>query len=133
MSAENEIQKTIYTVLDAALSVDVYDKAPQGTDSGDLSAFPYVTIGEDTINVWDTATESGFTATVMIHTWSRAEGRKETKDLQGLIYDALHKQTLSVTGYHFIGSDFEQSTSFLDADGETRHGVQTFRILIDQL
>ena len=133
MSFETSIQTTIYTVLDAALSVPVYDRVPQGSDSGDASVFPYVTIGEDVITPWDTNTEVGASISITVNTWSRYKGLKETKELQGEIYDALHRQTLTVTGYRFIGCDEQQSDSFMDADGETRHGVQTFRILIDEL
>lgn len=133
MSIGNAVQAAIYTALNTALSVSVYDSVPQGTDSGDSAQFPYVVIGEDTVNAWDTNTEVGFTVTVVVHTWSRAKGRKETKTLQGQIYNTIHRQTLSISGYHFVSADFENGTSFLDSDGETRHGVQTFRFIIDQL
>jgi len=133
MSFESAIQTTVYTVLNTALSVSVYDNVPQPSDGGSKTDYPYITIGEDVLTVWDTATESGTSASITVHTWSRAKGRKETKDLQGLIYSALHKQALSVSGYQFIGCDWESSQSFLDSDGDTRHGIQTFRILIDEL
>lgn len=124
MSAELEIQKAIYSALDSALSVPVYDDVP------DNAAAPYVVIGADTLVAFDTDDGSGFEATLTIHSWSVYRGRKEIKELQGAIYDALHRAELSISGYNFLGCDSEFSESLLEADGVTRHGVQRFRILI---
>lgn len=115
----------------SALVQGVYDAVPQFDDSGNNANFPYVTIGEDNVNEFDTDTELGSDATVTIHTWSRARGRKETKQIQGAVYDALHRQSLTVAGFNFVDCHWQSSTSFLDSDGKTRHGVQTFRMLID--
>lgn len=131
MSFETALQTAIYVALSndaplSALVMGVYDDVPQS------SAFPYVTIGEDVHTEWDTDTSSGSDATITIHAWSRAPGRKETKQIQGAIYDALHRSNLAVTGYATVGVDWQQSESFIDADGETRHGVQTFRVILDE-
>lgn len=105
----------------------IYDDVPQG------AAFPYVTIGEDTLVEWDTDTELGAEATITLHTWSRQRGRAETKALQGHIYDALHRYALPVTGMHLIECKWEMSESFLDPDGHTRHGVMRFRLVLQDL
>lgn len=133
MSFETALQTAIYTRLNAQLSYDVYDNAPQVSDSS--TGFPYVTIGEDTVNEWDTDGFLGADCTVMVHTWSRYRGRKETKEMQGAIYDALHRQesSLAFTGFRFVGCDFQTSQSFLDADGLTRHGVMTFRVIMEDV
>lgn len=132
MSFETALQTAIHTVLsaDATLSglvTGIYDDTPQD------NAFPYVTIGEDVHIAWDTDTSLGSDASVTIHTWSRYEGRSQTKQIQGAIYDVLHRSTLAVTGYATVGVDWQQSESFVDADGETRHGVQTFRVILDEI
>lgn len=132
MSFETAIQTAVFTKLDASLTTPVYDNAPQQSDAS--QGFPYVTIGEDTINEWDTDTELGANVTITVHTWSRARGRKELKAIQGNIYDALHRATdLTFAGYVFVGVDFISSDSFLDSDGLTRHGVQTFRVYIEEV
>ena len=120
-----ELQKAIYTKLDAALSVPVYDDVPQG------ASYPYVVIGEDATIEWDTDTEIGSESTLTIHTWSRAAGRKQTKELQEAIYTALHRTALVVTGVDVITCTHEFSESFMDPDGETRHGVSRYRVLIE--
>lgn len=117
----------------AALVVGVYDDVPQAADSGNASKFPYVTIGESVHTDWSNDTNNGDDATVTIHSWSRYAGRKEIKQIQGAVYDILHRSGLSIAGYATVGVDWLQSESFVDADGETYHGVQTFRFIIDQL
>lgn len=129
------IQQAIYSALSGdvgltALVTAVYDDVPQFSDTGDGANFPYVTIGEDSLNNWDTDTELGTDASITVHTWSRYKGRKEVKQIQSVIYSALHRADLTVSGYNFIGLDWTDSTSFLDTDGFTRHGVCTYRMLL---
>ena len=132
------IQCALYDKLKAdaaltALIVDVYDDVPQADDSGNALKFPFVTIGEDSIVRWDSMTEFGCEASVTIHVWSRQSGRFETKVIQNAIYNALHHQELPISDYHVVDVRMEDEETFLDQDGETRHGVQTFRVVLDQL
>lgn len=136
MGMETELQKAIYATLanDATLSSlvkGVYDYVPQPDDAGDPADFPYVTIGEDTLNAWDTDTTTGSDASTTVHTWSRYKGKKEVKAIQGAIYAALNRATLPITGYSFVTCDLLTSDSIVDSDGITQHGVQTFRILFN--
>ena len=131
MSFETVAQQVIYGLLSNSADVmsavkGVYDSVPDQQD------FPYITIGEDDNNEWDTATTLGNDVVCTVSVWSRDRGKKETKDIQGRIYNALHRQDYNVTGYQIISIDWQNSTSFLDYDAKTRHGVQTFRILIDK-
>jgi len=87
MSFELVIQKAIYEKLVASADliekqIPVYDDVPQPADSGDLSNFPYVVVGDDSVKAWDTDTENGADAVITIHTWSRYLGKKEIKELQ---------------------------------------------------
>lgn len=125
------LQAALFSVLDNALSVPVYDAVPQAIDSGDDAEFPYITIGDDSFTEFDTDTSEGFDTETTVHVWSRYRGRSEVKELQQLIYDALHLQTIAVQGQHFVMALFQNATSFVDADGLTRHGVITFRIVTE--
>lgn len=116
------LQQAIYSALDAALSVPVYDDVPQD------ATFPYVTIGEDTVADRGTKAEAGQEFTVTVHAWSRQRGRKEAKEILGQIYAALHEQALTVTGFGVSLVRFEFADSFLDQDGVTRHAVSRYRI-----
>jgi len=134
MSFEIAVQTAVFTKLngDAPLKAaitGVFDDVKQGTE------YPYVVIGEDNHANVDTDDVLGNQVAIVIHTWARANdksGRKETKIIQGLIYDALHRATLTYAGFNFISITQVNSESFLDADGHTRHGVQTFNLLIDK-
>lgn len=110
----------------------VYDNTPQEIDAGASSDFPYITIGDDTHNDWSTDTSLGDDATITIHCWSRYRGRAEVKEIQGYVYGILARAELSVSGFHFVTCEFLDSQSFVDTDGLTRHGVQTFRVILDE-
>jgi hypothetical protein len=132
MSFDTVLQQIIYDNLsnDApllAVVTGVFDNVPQSTD------YPYVVIGEDTLTNWDTDTELGTNCTCVIHTWSRYQGKLETKQIQGLIYESLHRANLTASGYNIVDVQFESSDSFLDVDGLTRHGISNFRVLIEEL
>lgn len=135
MSFANAIQAAIYTRLAAytaltSVVVGIYDEVPQATDSGANSTYPYVTIGEDSITADSQDDAVGCQGSIVIHTWSRLKGRKQIKTIQGLIFDALSRHELSVTGYSMLTLEWDGEDSFIDADGVTRHGVSTFRILL---
>jgi hypothetical protein len=131
-----DLQKAVFAALtgdaDVASAVTgVFDHVPQPVDAGDDSQFPYITIGQGTVREFDTDDVLGFDATVEVHVWSRQRGRREVKEIQGLVYDVLHRGDLTIDGYHFVSCDHEFSDSFLDPDGLTRHGVQQFRVLYE--
>jgi len=126
MSASLLIQTKVFGILTTGLTpIVVYDAVPQ-----DTVAFPYVTIGDDTFNPFDGDDFTGFDSTLTIHTWSRTDGKAETKTIQGQIYDLLHRANLTILGYNVITIDQVFEDSFTDTDGLTRHGVQRYRILI---
>jgi hypothetical protein len=121
-----EIQKAIYEELSTFVPLTdivkgVYDDVPEQKE------FPYVNIGEDTAIAWDTDDSDGTESTLTIHTWSRAPGRKECKEIMQVIYGALHRLEISVDTLHTVFLHWEFSETFLDPDGKTRHGVQRFR------
>lgn len=131
MSFELVVQTVVYQALSASaeltrLVTGVYDAVPQG------QSFPYVSIGEDSHNEWDTVTTNGSDATITIHSWSRERGRMEIKQIQGAIYSALHNATVTHNGYRIESVQWLGSESFMDQDGLTRHGVSTFRVMLDK-
>lgn len=118
------LQEALYAKLKTALAPDeVYDHVPEGTP------YRYVTIGEATAIDGGSKTEVGQEHTVTVHAWSRGRGRKETKELLGKVYAALHQQPLTVNGHEVSLIRFEFADSFLDPDGLTYHGVHRYRII----
>lgn len=138
----NALQAGIYTRLTGYSSLTtalggskVYDNVPQGTVA------PYVVIGEDTSVDFDTKTGNGWEITLTLHCWDfLAKGRKSVKNLQSLIYDALHNQesNVTVTGFSLIMLRCEYNESFQDTtiDGGADnyyHGVMRFRAIISEV
>lgn len=124
MSAEFEIQKAIYGAL-SALGLTVHDIAPQVVDGGSSAGFPYVEIGAIVLSEWDCKDGTGFDFVCRIHTRSRSAGMKETKDVQGQIYDRLHLGDLTITGQSLILLRRETSDVTRTSDGF--HGVCEYR------
>lgn len=104
----------------------VFDNVPQDT------GYPYVVIGEDNHTEWDTETTEGRDVSCGISVWTQGRGKKETKQLQGYIYDALHQVDVTIAGFKVDMINCESSSSFMDADGLTRQGIQEFRVLIER-
>lgn len=129
MSADWELQKAVYSALDAALSVGVYSLGgvPQKLES------LYVVIGNTTLIPHDTDGLTGFEVTIVIDSWDSddtSEGFGKLKPLMGEIYTALNRVNLAVAGYNVLDCFFEFQNSMLDPDGVTTHGVQRFRAIL---
>jgi len=125
MSFDLITQKKIYEALNGVISCPVYDNAPQG------SSFPYVTIGEANLTDDDTDRIQCVYISYVIHVWSRSDGRKEIKTIMGEIYNALHLTKFTESGYSYTENYFLSSDSFVETDGKTRHGVQTFKLTME--
>lgn len=126
------VQKEIYSILAnsaelGAVTNGVFDSVPQDT------AYPYVTIGEDVFTDMSTDTELINSVSITIHTWSRFSGRSEIKKIQGVIYDLLNRAIISNNEFKFININQVTAQSQIDSDGETRHGIQTFNLILEEL
>ena len=123
------LQKTVFDALDGDSTLqskvtDIYDFVPQST------AYPYVTIGDDTTTDNATKNLDGNEHTIMVHTWSRYRGRKEVKDIMARIYALLNNSSLTVSGASLVNARFEFADILVDPDGLTKHGVQRFRFVV---
>jgi hypothetical protein len=127
MSILVALQVAVNNKLNAELSVPVYS----ASNVPDNAASLYVTIGNDTHIPWDTDGLTGWESTLTIHSWDTDHtfSYGPVKTVMGAISDALHRQTLTLTGYNTVGIDEEFAETKIDADGRTRHGVQRFRLL----
>lgn len=132
MSFETVSQQAIYTALNGVLTCPVYDEAPALPSGQPDNVFPYCVIGDDTAARFDTDSNTGSETTVTLHFWSRYPGQKEVKALMGEAYTALHRATLTATGYKFLDCLWEFSETPVDVDGKTRHGVQRYRLTIQK-
>jgi hypothetical protein len=126
MSFESALQAAIHTRL------STYPGMPSVKDDVEVTLpHPYIVIGEDTHIPWDTDDSTGAESTITLHIWSRQRGKKETKDIQGLIYTALNRYEMSVDGHHLVTMEFDYSDVIMDPDGLTRHGISRYRTLVE--
>lgn len=102
----------------------IYDDVPQDT------AYPYVVIGEETTVNNGSKTLDGQEYTLTLHVWSRYRGFKEVKQIMERIYTLLHNYDLSATGASVANLRQEFTSTLMDADGLTRHGVIRFRAAV---
>lgn len=136
-SPDNALQAGIYAKLTgySALTTalggsKVYDHVPQGT------AAPFVVIGEDTLAEWDTKSKDGWEATITLHVWDfQKAGRKSVKTLLSHIHDALHNQSVTVTGYTLVllRREFQETFQETGIEGQNDHyyhGVARYRAII---
>ena len=134
MTIEVAFQTALFARLNAAiltLGVEgVYDIAPQDSDSGDASKFPYITMGRIFIPQSDTQSKNGFEATCRIHTFSRSGSMLECKGIQGAIYGLLHNTPLTVTGFNNYLLLRDDTDCFHDGDTKI-HGICEYRGLIE--
>jgi len=124
MSGETAIQGALYSAL-SALGLTVVDAGQQD------ATWPYVEIGFIVLNPFDTAGETGFDYVARIHTRSRSASMKEAKDIQGAIYDRLHRGALTITGFQHVLIQRERSEVMRAPDGSS-HGVCEYRGLISK-
>jgi len=110
-----------------ALVTGIFDHVDQE------AAYPYVVLGELVETQFDNDdAQRMVSASLTIHSYSREWGRKETHDIQFEITKTLHRAILAASGFDFVSIDHEQSQSFTDADGITRHGIVEFKIIISE-
>ena len=105
----------------------IYDDVPRDAE------FPYVTFGESVVRDWSTGTDEGFEHIVTLHAWSRANGRRESHEIVGVLRSSLHDNALTVDGHRLINLRHEFSESRREPDGETYHGIVRYRAVTEPI
>lgn len=127
MSFQSVVSINIYSALNGVISAPVYSNVPQDTD------FPYVVIGQVNHAEDDTDSTTARECTYTLHVWSDQHSLAETELIQGEIFDNLHLLKFAEIGYTFT-ENYELSTeAFTDSDGQTKHGVSTFKLTIQKV
>jgi hypothetical protein len=124
-----EVQKAIFLALTAASISSVTQIRDTPIVAPTAANFPFIELGASQALPEDAGGDTGLEEYFDIHTWSRTAGKLQTKQIMTAIYNALHGQTLTVTG-RATAHCWLDSARILEApDGLTRHGLQTFRII----
>lgn len=139
MSHENQILISTIVALkaDATLaglissyagSPSVFTHVPQ--DLGEI--YPWVVIYGIESNQFDNDATLGFECTMTVHSWDNRRDMGPINSIKKAIYDILHNNTLTFTGYSSVEYCQEFQTTLRDPDGITLHGVQRFRIIVQE-
>lgn len=133
MNFENETQKAVYAALTSnselmSLISDVYDFVDQNLE------YPYLTIGESSDSEYDTFYEVGRDSLFSVHVWSNGRGTKEAYNILDKVYESLNRVKLvGDGGLNFINCSYESGDMFRDDGGMIWHGVQQYRILLEEI
>lgn len=132
-SPELEMQSALVTLLRAAPTLQakvaqrVYDYVP------DKESFPYVVLGNGNSSAWDTSNDFGREHLLTFHVWSRAEGKKETLEINQIIYDLIQNNaTLALSGHNHVNMTFLLSDVVRETDGQGYHGVVQYRAITEE-
>lgn len=121
--ASKSVHAAVIKAIKPILTVPVYDDVPP------TSPQKFVTVSMGTEMPADAKDISGQDITIEVHQWdSVSRNRSGVLDLQNAIYNTVHNASLAVDGFSLTYIWFEFSTSFLDEDGLTMHGVMRFRV-----
>lgn len=123
-------QTLLFNTLNGNISATVFDDVPDQPPGMPEDSFPYVVIGYDYLEPFDTDDNLGAEVTCDIHVWSIYEGKKEIKTIFEEIYGLLHRQSLSITGAKVI--DCLHTYSTIPTLGAERylHGITRYRLTI---
>lgn len=99
----------------------IFDHVPQG------ALFPYIVIGDMAARPFETQASEGHDITLTLHSYSRYRGMKEAEALM----TALHRIDFTIEGQVLIYCAETGAEIQLEPDGETRHGIQRFRLITE--
>lgn len=136
----DDLQQAIYTRLNDASVTGllstyysplpaIFTDVPQADDSELETAFPFITIGGDTINPFDSKDDLGGSAIVQIDVWDRAASMLDLKTLVDAIDTRLRRQPLSIAGVTHITTELDSCVFSRDPDGKTKRALILYRVL----
>lgn len=124
------LQTIIYSRLASdtqlqAKNIKTYDYVPE------TASLPYIALGEDSVTDSSNKTNGVEDVTHTLHIWSDYKGKKEAKEIMGLVKECLTEPFQIGNGFFIVRSLCEFETVMVDPSG-SYHGVMRFRFLIQQ-
>ncbi|WP_397537873.1 DUF3168 domain-containing protein [Rummeliibacillus pycnus] len=103
----------------------IYDYVTESTP------YPYVVVGEPSIDPFGVKNNDVADLTVTLHIWSNYKGNSEAYKILSAVHEAFIYK-LAVTGYKTIKTSYSDARVFTDIDGIHRHGVFTLKISLEK-
>lgn len=128
LSASWELQKAVHGALiaDAPFTMLVgarlFDRPPADV------AFPFVTLGDTEIVPDGAGSEGAAIHRLSFSVWSRATGRRETKEIMSALDAVLQDANLPLTGHVIVNFQLEEASVAYANEVEALRGRLTFRI-----
>ena len=126
-----DLQSIIYSTLNGDSTLDgivgnnkIFDNVPQDT------SYPYVVIGNISVNNIGTKSLDGNDYSVDIDVWSQYRGKKQISEAMERIYNLFHDATFSVSGADMVTSQVRNTITLVENDGITRHGVISLSVIV---
>jgi hypothetical protein len=92
--------------------------------------YPCVSVFVPTDLSWDTKDADGVEITLQVDCWTRDDRDQDSvRALQKAVRDALHDQSLTLTGENHVLTRLVSEFAFPDEDGSTVHGVSNYKVL----
>ncbi len=114
----------------ATLNGRIYDDAPhQSADATEA----YVTIGDEGVSAWNTATETGAIHEVVVRVYSPVRGFLTSKQIAGAICEALCADDLALSRGRVITQEFTGAATRREEQGALRRIDLTFRFVIEDV
>lgn len=101
----------------------IYDTVP------DEETFPYIVIGEDDIDRFDTHDFYGFKGLATIYIYDQNQGRSGRRKLKGImhhVYEALHDVDLGLANRKQLEFACSRQTVNTEDDNKTHEGIMEF-------
>ena len=114
--------------LKARTERDIYDGTPQKVP------YPYISMGEFIAKDWSDKFQAGQDVLSTLHVWSQYPGKAEVLQIVDEIERVLTESPLDLgADFHAVVDKLDDVRIIVDMDGITRHGIVTYRYLIEEV
>jgi hypothetical protein len=119
------LQKAMYTALDGALSVPVYDDVPS------TAVMPYVAFDSFQASPNDPLASRRDVVMVYLTAWTKGRGRKDAQALLNTIYDTLHQSKLTLDAGRNVRCYVTRRSTNPDIADQVFAGQVTVRCIVE--
>lgn len=135
VGADLDLQRALVTKLKASIDLPTLIGSPirlfQDVPPPATLEFPYVTIGQSQRLPDLAECIDGAEIFADIHVFTRSPGYALCKQIGGTLIDELHNATITLQEHDCKLIELSDERYFVDSDNTTKHGVLTFRALVE--
>lgn len=127
LAASWDLQKAIHAslvadpTLSASVSGRIFDRPPQD------AAFPFVSLGDTDIEPDRAGSDGAAIHRLAFSVWSRARGRRETKEIMSAIDEVLQDASLTLADHVLVTLQLERASVSYAVEAEALRGRLIFR------